>query len=107
VPWATAYESTQLLGGDNRFVLGASGHIAGVVNPPAKRKRHHWVGPLQADADDWLAGAQQLDGSWWPTWHDWLRGHAGALVDAPRKPGNAKFSVIEPAPGRYVQEKEA
>jgi polyhydroxyalkanoate synthase len=107
VPWATAYASTGLLGGESRFVLGASGHIAGVINPPAKRKRHHWVGSTAPDADSWLGAAQQVEGSWWPAWSDWLRGHAGALVAAPRKPGNAEFAVIEPAPGRYVKEKAA
>jgi polyhydroxyalkanoate synthase subunit PhaC len=103
VPWQTAYASTRLLGGETRFVLGASGHIAGVINPPAKRKRHHWTGPLAADAPAWLEAAQQAEGSWWPAWSDWLRGHAGALVAAPRKPGNAELPVIEPAPGRYVK----
>jgi polyhydroxyalkanoate synthase len=105
VPWQTAFASTGLLGGDSRFVLGASGHIAGVINPPAKRKRHHWVGGLQADAAGWLAAARQVDGSWWPAWSDWLRGHAGALIAAPRKAGNTAFAVIEPAPGRYAKEK--
>jgi len=107
VPWATAYASTQLLGGESRFVLGASGHIAGVINPPAKRKRHHWVGALQPDAAAWLEAAQQVDGSWWPVWDEWLRAHAGARVAAPRKAGNAEFAAIEPAPGRYVKEKAA
>jgi polyhydroxyalkanoate synthase len=105
VPWQTAYTSSALLGGENRFVLGASGHIAGVVNPPAKRKRHHWVGPLAADPQAWLDAAQKVDGSWWPAWSDWLRGHAGALVAAPRKAGSAEWPAIEPAPGRYVKEK--
>jgi polyhydroxyalkanoate synthase len=105
VPWQTAFASTGLLGGESRFVLGASGHIAGVINPPAKRKRHHWVGDLQADAAGWLAAARQVDGSWWPAWSDWLRGHAGALIAAPRKTGNTAFAVIEPAPGRYAKEK--
>jgi polyhydroxyalkanoate synthase len=103
VPWQTAFASTRLLGGKTRFVLGASGHIAGVINPPAKRKRHHWSGPLQPDAQAWLDGARTVDGSWWPAWSDWLRDLAGALVAAPRKPGNAEFPAIEPAPGRYVQ----
>jgi polyhydroxyalkanoate synthase len=103
VPWQTAYASTQLLGGDVRFVLGASGHIAGVINPPAKRKRHHWTGALQPEGAAWLDSAQQVEGSWWPDWADWLRGHAGDLVAAPRKAGNSKFPAIEAAPGRYVK----
>ena len=103
VPWQTAYASTRLLGGDTRFVLGASGHIAGVINPPAKRKRHHWTGTLRPDAEAWLDAAQQVEGSWWPAWTDWLRGPAGALAAAPRQAGNADFPVIEAAPGRYVK----
>ncbi|MDR7149830.1 polyhydroxyalkanoate synthase [Hydrogenophaga palleronii] len=102
VPWHSAYASTRLLRGDTRFVLGASGHIAGVINPPAKRKRHHWTGPLAADAPAWLDAAQRVEGSWWPAWSEWLQGHAGKQVAPPRKAGNAAFPVIEPAPGRYV-----
>jgi polyhydroxyalkanoate synthase len=105
VPWTAAYAGVHLLGGESRFVLGASGHIAGVINPPAKRRRNYWTGPLQPDASTWLDAAQQVEGSWWPAWDEWLRGHAGKEVAAPRKPGNAEFAVIEPAPGRYVKEK--
>jgi len=107
VPWKTAYAGTRLLGGETRFVLGASGHIAGVINPPAKKKRNHWVGDLAADAGAWLANAQSIDGSWWPAWCDWLATHAGAKVAARRAPGSAEFPVIEPAPGRYVKAKAA
>ncbi|HZE92987.1 MAG TPA: class I poly(R)-hydroxyalkanoic acid synthase [Rhizobacter sp.] len=103
VPWQTAYASTWLLGGETRFVLGASGHIAGVINPPAKRKRNFWTADLAPDAQAWLAAAQSVDGSWWPTWSEWLGRYAGALVAAPRQAGNAEFTVIEPAPGRYVK----
>jgi polyhydroxyalkanoate synthase len=103
VPWQTAYASTRLLGGETRFVLGASGHIAGVINPPAKRKRNYWTADLAPDAQAWLAAAQSVDGSWWPAWTDWLAAQAGPLVPAPRQPGNAEFAVIEAAPGRYVK----
>lgn len=103
VPWQTAYASTRLLGGETRFVLGASGHIAGVINPPAKRKRNYWTADLALDAQAWLDAAQSVDGSWWPAWTEWLAAHAGPLVAAPRQPGNAEFAVIEPAPGRYVK----
>jgi len=89
VPWQTAYKSTELLGGDLTFVLGASGHIAGVINPPAKKKRNYWVGKIEPDAGLWLEQ------------------HAGALVPAPKSAGNRKFPVIEPAPGRYVKAKAA
>jgi polyhydroxyalkanoate synthase len=103
VPWQTAFASTQLLSGDTRFVLGASGHIAGVINPPAKRKRHHWIGALKPEASEWLVAAEQVEGSWWPAWSEWLRPHAGALGVAPRQAGNGEFPVIEAAPGRYVK----
>ena len=103
VPWQTAYASTGLLGGETRFVLGASGHIAGVINPPAKRKRHYWTRALAETASAWQDAAEQVEGSWWPAWSDWLATHAGEQVAAPRKPGNAAFPVIEPAPGRYVK----
>jgi polyhydroxyalkanoate synthase len=107
VPWKTAYAGTRLLGGKTRFVLGASGHIAGVINPPAKKKRNHWVGDLAADAGAWLEGAQSIDGSWWPAWSEWLGAHAGAKVAARRVLGSEDFALIEPAPGRYVKAKAA
>ena len=105
VPWQTAYKSTELLGGDLTFVLGASGHIAGVINPPAKKKRNYWVGKIEPDAGLWLEHARSEPGSWWPVWAGWLEQHAGALVPAPKSAGNRKFPVIEPAPGRYVKRK--
>ena len=105
VPWQTAYASTQLLGGDVRFVLGASGHIAGVINPPAKKKRNHWIGKPAADAERWLEQAQDVPGSWWPAWVTWLDRHAGRMVAAPKSAGNRRHPVIEPAPGRYVKAK--
>src|SRR5436189_6044784 len=102
VPWHTAYQSSELLAGDNRFMLGASGHIAGVINPPAKKKRNYWAaGVLDADADHWLATAQRVRGSWWPHWSAWLAKQAGAKVAARRKLGNRRYRRIEPAPGRY------
>ncbi|MET0333125.1 MAG: class I poly(R)-hydroxyalkanoic acid synthase, partial [Rhizobacter sp.] len=108
VPWTAAYGSTRILKGPKRFVLGASGHIAGVINPPAKKKRSHWTNSkLPAKADDWLATATEHAGSWWPAWSDWLATHAGAKVAAPKTPGNKEFPVIEPAPGRYVKAKAA
>jgi polyhydroxyalkanoate synthase len=106
VPWTTAYAATRVLGGPVRFVLGGSGHIAGVINPPAKRKRSHWVArELPADAQQWLAAAELVEGSWWPAWMGWLDKHAGALRPPPKRPGSAKYPVIEPAPGRYVKAK--
>jgi polyhydroxyalkanoate synthase len=105
VPWQSAYLSTRLLKGDTRFVLGASGHIAGVINPPEKKKRNHWVGGLRPGADAWLESANNQPGSWWPQWSEWLQGHAGEQRAAPKTPGNREFRVIEPAPGRYVKAK--
>jgi len=106
VPWHTAYASTELLSGPTTFVLGASGHIAGVINAPAKKKRNFWVNETATpDSDRWLEGAQSVPGSWWPTWVDWLGEHAGEEVRAPAKLGNAKYKPIEPAPGRFVKEK--
>ena len=106
VPWQTAYASTRLLGGDDiTFVLGGSGHIAGVINPPAKKKRNHWIGSIKPDAGKWLAGARDVPGSWWPAWIAWLKPNAGAMIAAPASAGNRRHAVIEPAPGRYVKAK--
>jgi polyhydroxyalkanoate synthase len=108
VPWQGAYRSTSILKGKRRFVLGASGHIAGVINPPLKKKRSHWVGKtasLPADPEAWLAQAEERPGSWWTDWTDWLRPFGGKQVAAPKAPGNRKWKAIEPAPGRYVKEK--
>ena len=105
VPWHSAYQSTRLLGGKVRFVLGASGHIAGVINPVSKNKRSYWVNDdVKNDAEGWLAAAEERKGSWWADWADWLKPLSGEQR-APRKPGNAKYKPIEPAPGRYVKER--
>ena len=109
VPINAAYASTQVLPGKKRFVMGASGHIAGVINPPAKGKRSHWIradGKLPATLDPWLEGATEHPGSWWTDWSGWLKGHAGKQIAAPKGYGKgARFKAIEPAPGRYVKEK--
>jgi polyhydroxyalkanoate synthase len=106
VPWRSAYRSLELLAGDNTFVLGASGHIAGVINPPAKNKRNHWVGGVEdVDPDRWFETARNVPGSWWPEWTRWLEARAGAQVAAPKRLGNRKYKPIEPAPGRYVKER--
>ena len=105
VPIEAAYASTQHLGGPLRFVMGASGHIAGVINPPAKKKRSHWIredGQLPATHAEWLAGATEHPGSWWDDWSRWLAAQAGDLIAAPQDYGRA---AIEAAPGRYVREK--
>ena len=109
VPINAAYASTQVLPGKKRFVMGASGHIAGVINPPAKGKRSHWIradGKLPATLDQWLEGGPEPPGSWWTDWSGWLKGHAGKQIAAPKGYGKgARFKAIEPAPGRYVKEK--
>jgi len=104
VPWKTSYLSTQLLRGEHRFVLGASGHIAGVVNPAAKGKRSYWTNEdLPSLPDDWLARAAEHPGSWWPDWDRWLARFAGGERPAPAAPGNATYPPTEDAPGRYVK----
>jgi polyhydroxyalkanoate synthase len=110
VPWTAAYASTFLLNPKkrkrNRFVLGASGHIAGVINPPAKKKRSYWTNDkVASSAEAWMKGAKEHPGSWWTEWSDFLAQHAGDEVPAPERPGNRKYSPIEPAPGRYVKVK--
>jgi polyhydroxyalkanoate synthase len=107
VPWDAAYQNTQVLKkATTRFVLGASGHIAGVINPPAKKKRSHWIGRSQpASAEAWLTGATEHPGSWWTDWDAWLATHAGKQVPAPKNPGSRRHKPIEPAPGRYVKQK--
>ncbi|RUP24473.1 MAG: class I poly(R)-hydroxyalkanoic acid synthase [Curvibacter sp.] len=109
VPITGAYASTRHLPGKKRFVMGASGHIAGVINPPAKKKRSHWIredGKLPATHAEWLAGAQEHAGSWWTDWSEWLSGHAGKLIPAPKAYGKGtQYKAIEPAPGRYVKQK--
>jgi len=106
VPWHSAYDTVHVLPGKKQFVLGASGHIAGVINPPTKKKRSHWTNArLPKTAQAWFDGATEHPGSWWPLWSDWLKLHAGKLVAAPKKPGDARHPPIEPAPGRYVKAK--
>ena len=106
VPWGSAYAATQLLSGDNTFALGASGHIAGVINAPAKNKRNYWIdGKLDRDAAGWLETAQSIPGSWWTAWSKWLARHAGSKVPARTPLGNEKYRPVEPAPGRYVRQK--
>jgi len=108
VPLAGAYASTQHLPGKKRFVMGASGHIAGVINPPAKKKRSYWTGPANRfppHAEEWIASACEHPGSWWPDWSAWLGARSGKLKAAPRRYGSGKYKAIEAAPGRYVKAK--
>ena len=111
VPWVSAFGSLDILNqgkpGANRFVLGASGHIAGVINSASKNKRSHWIndGADGHDAQAWIDGATEVPGSWWPQWATFLAQHGGKHVKAKAKPGNARYPAIEPAPGRYVKAK--
>lgn len=101
-PWKTTYQSTQLFAGPVKFVLGESGHIAGVINPPAKGKYGYWSSAGNpSDADAWLDGARHRKGSWWPDWGRWLNRFAGGKVST-RKPGDGKLPALEAAPGSYV-----
>ena len=98
-----------LLSGKKRFVMGASGHIAGVINPPASKKRSHWIradGKLPKTQAEWLSGATEHPGSWWTDWSDWLKMHSGKQVAAPKSYGRGSaYKATEPAPGRYVKAK--
>ena len=104
-PWKSTYSATQIYGGPVKFVLAASGHIAGVVNPPGQGKYGHWEGAkLPKSPDDWLAGAAYHNDSWWPTWEKWIGKFAGGEAKA-RKPGEGTLKSIEDAPGSYVRVK--
>lgn len=98
-PWLATYEGAKVLGGDVRFTLAASGHIAGVVNPPAKGKYCYWsLDNLPESAERWLAQAKEHEGSWWPHWQDWIKGYGGKQVKA-----RTITNPLEPAPGSYVK----
>jgi polyhydroxyalkanoate synthase len=102
-PWKSTYRGTQLLGGPCRFVLAASGHIAGVVNPPDGGKYSHWINEtLPPSADAWFDGAVEMAGSWWPDWNRWVTALASDTVPA-RIPGSNALPAIEDAPGSYVR----
>ena len=108
VPIGGSYASTQVFPGKKRFVMGASGHIAGVINPPAAKKRCYWTGSettFPKDAQQWIAKAKEHAGSWWPDWADWLKAHAGKQIASPKTYGKGKYKAIENAPGRYVKER--
>jgi polyhydroxyalkanoate synthase len=103
-PWKTTYAGPRILRGKSRFVLSGSGHIAGMINPPAAKKYGYWTNEkLPASPDEWLSAATSHEGSWWTDWHAWLLPYLGAQVPA-RVPGKSgRLRVIEPAPGSYVR----
>ena len=104
IPWTAAYRTTQLLGGDSEFVLGSSGHIQAIVNPPGARRSRFMTraGPPPPDPLEWRSGATTNDGSWWDHWLRWLGERSGDERRAPARLGNRRHPPIEPAPGRYV-----
>jgi polyhydroxyalkanoate synthase len=104
-PWKGCYQTTQLLGGPSTFVLSYSGHIASLVNPPGNPNAHYWTGGTPGtDPDEWLAGAEKQQGSWWEAWSDWMTAQAGARQPAPENPGSGRHPVLSPAPGLYVRD---
>jgi len=108
VPWKTAFQSTQLIGDGKtvRFVLGASGHVVGIINPANANRRSFWASGREgvpAQPDVWLASATERQGSWWGDWSNWLRAHGGPLQRKPSRLGSTRFKPIELAPGRYVK----
>jgi polyhydroxyalkanoate synthase len=106
VPWKGGYESARALGTKVKFVLGASGHIAGTINPASKNKRSYWVNDKAgADADKWFVGAKEIPGSWWNAWSTWLKPYGGKLAPARKRLGDGRKKTIEPAPGRYAKER--
>ena len=106
VPIGGAYGSVNHLPGKKRFVMGASGHIAGVINPPAKKKRSYWTNDkLPKTQAEWLKGVKEHPGSWWTDWSGWLKGHAGKQIAAPKTYGKGKYKALEAAPGSYVKAK--
>jgi len=101
-PWKCTYLGARLLKGPVRFVLGGSGHIAGIVNPPAANKYWYWTNDhLPGSADEWLASASKHEGSWWNDWGNWLAGFGGEKIPA-RVPGDGGLKIIEDAPGTYA-----
>jgi polyhydroxyalkanoate synthase subunit PhaC len=103
VPWISGYKTTQLLGGHNRFVLSTSGHIAGIVNPPSPKAKHWSNDDLPPDPEEWKAGAQLRDETWWEDWARWIAEHGGPKVAARKVLGSAEYPLLEDAPGSYVR----
>ena len=105
-PWKDCYRGFQMTGAKDRtFIVSESGHIAGIVNPPSKKKYGHYTNDdLGLRPDDWMDGADYHEGSWWPRWETWLRKRSGKKIDA-REPGDSKHKPLSPAPGTYVRRK--
>ena len=106
ISWRTTFTSGRFLSGSRTFVLGAGGHVAGVINPPGQHKKHYWInGDEGSGPDQWLKTATKVQGSWWTHWSRWLKRRAGKKTAAPDQQGNDQYQVIEKAPGRYVSKR--
>jgi polyhydroxyalkanoate synthase len=104
-PWTGCYRATQLFSGPSTFVLGHSGHIQTMVNPPGNPKAHYFVGPRPgADPEEWRAKAERRQGSWWEHWAEWVLSRSGEERPAPTRLGSRRHKALDPAPGRYVHE---
>jgi polyhydroxyalkanoate synthase len=102
-PWRATYAGAKLFSGPVKFVLGGSGHIAGIINPPAKEKYGFWTNAeLKDDPQEWFESTEQSKGSWWVDWRQWVAKHAGEQVPA-RTPGDGELEVLEDAPGSFVK----
>jgi polyhydroxyalkanoate synthase len=105
-PWQHCYRSVNMLGGNVRFVLSSSGHIAAIINPPGNPKARYEVSEeYPATGDEWRAGAETKPGTWWEDWLAWLGERSGEVKPAPRKLGSRKHKVVGAAPGDYVMER--
>ena len=109
-PWRACYRSTRLFGSKSvEFVLSQSGHMQAILNPPGNPKAKYFKaskpGLPPAEVDDWMAGAEEVAGSWWPYWMEWVQARSGAKKPAPKALGNKKYKAMEPAPGLYVLDK--
>jgi len=104
--WQATYKGAQILGGKNRFVLGGSGHIAGVINPPSADKYNYWTNDsLPESSEEWFRDAESHRGSWWPDWEAWIAEQGGTEQVAPRIPGEGPLAALEEAPGSYVKQR--
>ena len=104
-PYNSVFKAKNLFAGPVRFLMAGSGHIAGVINPPAANKYNYWMNEDQPDdVEEWIAGAESHPGSWWNDWHQWLKTHAGEMVPA-RQPGDGGLTIIEDAPGTFAKTK--
>ena len=106
-PWHSTYAGAQLFSGPVRFVLGASGHVAGVINPPSANKYGYWTSEaLPEQPERWMESAEYREGSWWTDWATWIEAYGGGQVPA-RQPGSGELGAIEDAPGSYVRQRAA